>query len=212
MYSLMGKRVLLIVYCSWVSLVAQADIAAGKVLYQQCSVCHGVEAKGNRLMNAPALAGQSQSYLSRQLKHFKTGVRGADASDIFGVQMRAIVANLADKQAINNVSGYIASIPMIYTGNQAGGDLRQGNDLYQGHCSSCHGANAQGNEALNSPRLAGLDAVYLERQFKNFKQGIRGAHPIDRFGRQMRLMARNSLANDKELHSVIAYILAQQEK
>jgi cytochrome c553 len=51
----------------------------------------------------------------------------------------------------------------------------------------------------------GLDAAYLKRQYQNFQQGLRGAHPEDKYGRQMKMMS-TSLPSDKDLDDVIAYI------
>lgn len=58
-------------------------------------------------------------------------------------------------------------------------------------CASCHGANGEGNEARSAPALAGLDAVYLERQLAHFAEGKRGAHAADRFGSQMVVIAKS---------------------
>ena len=56
-------------------------------------------------------------------------------------------------------------------------------------CQACHGVDGMGNKALNSPKIAGQEPWYLERQLKNFKAGIRGADPKDKYGMQMRPMA-----------------------
>ena len=61
---------------------------------------------------------------------------------------------------------------------------------------------------MNAPALAGLDAAYLKAQFQNFRLGIRGAHPEDTYGKQMRVMS-STLPSDKDLDDVIAYIQAQ---
>ena len=44
-------------------------------------------------------------------------------------------------------------------------------------CAACHGANAEGNQSLNAPKLAGQPGWYLARQVHNFKQGLRGGAP-----------------------------------
>ena len=81
----------------------------GKVLYQTCAVCHGQQGEGNKRLNAPRLAGQSDWYLVRQLENFKAGSRGAATGDISGAQMRAALNVLKDKTAINSVVSYINS-------------------------------------------------------------------------------------------------------
>jgi len=46
---------------------------------------------------------------------------------------------------------------------------------------------------------------YLVTQLKNFKQGIRGAHPKDMYGPQMASMAA-ILADDQATNDLVAYI------
>ncbi len=45
---------------------------------------------------------------------------------------------------------------------------------------------AEGNLALNSPRLADQDDWYLVRQLQNYKSGLRGSNPKDVYGMQMK--------------------------
>ena len=87
----------------------------------------------------------------------------------------------------------------------ARGDLHNGNNLYQGKCGACHGSAAEGNAALKSPRLTGLDAAYIKRQFAHFRDGVRGADPQDVTGRQMAMMAK-TLTTERDLDDVIAFI------
>lgn len=83
-------------------------------------------------------------------------------------------------------------------------DPRMGQALYA-VCAACHGPQGEGNQLLNSPKLAGQDAWYLRRQLEYFKDGTRGAHPEDTYGQQMAPMA-GTLANETILENVIAYI------
>ena len=55
----------------------------------------------------------------------------------------------------------------------ADADLQAGKAAYA-VCASCHGSEAQGNEALKAPRLDHLSSVYLAAQLKKFKSGARG--------------------------------------
>ena len=55
-------------------------------------------------------------------------------------------------------------------------DMENGEKIYQ-NCVACHGQEGHGNKLLNAPQIAGLDAVYLETQLKNFKYSVRGADP-----------------------------------
>lgn len=72
-------------------------------------------------------------------------------------------------------------------------------------CAACHGPQAEGQIALNAPKLAGQDPRYLKAQLKKYKAGIRGTHEEDVYGRQMQPMAA-TLVNDTLIDNVIAYI------
>jgi len=86
------------------------DRIAGEMVYGTCSVCHGVRGEGNRDFDAPALVGQSDWYLVRQLELYKSGRRGAAPGDIAGAQMKAAVGILTDATDIRNVVAYINSL------------------------------------------------------------------------------------------------------
>jgi cytochrome c553 len=177
-------------------------------LYAPCAACHGGKAEGNAATKAPALAGQDAAYVRRQLQNFRTGLRGMHPSDTLGAQMRATVTTLKDEASIERVAAHVAALPKTVVKPAAGADLRNGNNLYHGKCGACHGGRAEGNPALNAPRLAGLDATYLKRQFAHFRDGVRGTHKDDRPGRQMSLMAK-TLPGARDLDDVIAFIHLQ---
>lgn len=97
-----------------------------------------------------------------------------------------------------------ASAVLPATAAWAAGDAAKGKAFYT-TCVACHGDKGQGNKALNSPKIAGQETWYIVRQLKNFKAGIRGAHPKDIYGQQMRPMAM-TLPNDQAIEDVAAYI------
>ena len=47
---------------------------------------------------------------STQLANYQKGLRGTDERDIYGAQMRAIVATLPDDKAITDVVAYINTL------------------------------------------------------------------------------------------------------
>ena len=193
----------LLLFCS-----AAAFAADGAQLYAPCVACHGGKAEGNPALNAPALAGQDAAYLERQLRNFRSGARGTHKSDSFGAQMRALATALANDAAVIQLASYISTLPKVSVVSPAKGNLHNGNNLYQGKCGACHGGKAEGNASLKAPRLAGLDAVYLKRQFAHFRDGVRGTDQKDLPGRQMALMAK-TLATERDLDDVIAFIHQQ---
>ena len=203
------RRALLLIVC-FLACAAHAagDAATGKTLFAPCAACHGANAEGNGAVNAPALAGQDAAYLARQLGNFRSGLRGADPADTNGAQMRAMAATLADEQAIADVAAFAASLPAPASKGEVAGDLRNGNNYYQGKCGACHGGKAEGNASLSAPRLAGQDPAYLRRQFEAFQKGVRGKDQADKYGRQMAMMAA-TLPTAQDLSDVLAFVHAQ---
>jgi cytochrome c oxidase subunit 2 len=72
-------------------------------------------------------------------------------------------------------------------------------------CSACHGAQGEGNQQLNAPKLAGLDAWYARRQLQHYQTGVRGTSPGDQFGPQMAPMSQ-LVADPATRENVLAYI------
>ena len=89
------------------TLFAAGDATAGKAAYMICGACHGANGEGNKAMNAPRLAGQSDWYVLSSLKRFKDGTRGA--KDPIAVTMIPMATMLNDKQ-MEDVSAYIATL------------------------------------------------------------------------------------------------------
>ena len=86
------------------------DADKGKAHYSTCAACHGVNGEGNIALGSPALTGQNDWYLVRQLKHFRDGTRGGQPGDTYGMQMRASAGLLSDDEAILNVVKYISTL------------------------------------------------------------------------------------------------------
>ncbi len=90
------------------------------------------------------------------------------------------------------------------TSAQIAGNASAGAPLYA-VCSACHGLQAEGNAALHAPKLSGQADWYLKRQLTYFKQGARGTHDKDVFGKMMAPMAA-TLADDAAIDNVVAHI------
>ena len=184
------------------------NVSAGKQLYAVCSSCHGSQGQGNAALHAPKLAGQGDWYLKRQLKYYKQGVRGTHEKDVFGKMMAPMAATLADDTAIKDVVAYIKTLPDNPSTATVTGDAADGKKRYA-TCGACHGPNGQGVQAMNAPGLNGMSDWYMVTQLKNFKQGIRGSHPSDRYGPQMVLMSA-MLIDDQAIDDIVTYINSLQ--
>ena len=182
----------------------------GQAAYATCVACHGANAEGNAALKAPRLNHLAPVYISAQLQKFKAGVRGGEGGSAAGAQMAPMAMTLADDAAIDAVAAYIAGLDGGPSPVTLEGDVALGGDYYNQFCGACHGAAAEGNLALNSPRLAGSDDWYLAEQVRAFRAGERGAHPDDRTGKQMRAMAM-VLPNDQAIADVVAFIRSLSE-
>ena len=184
--------------------VVAGNAAVGAAQYAVCAACHGQQGEGLQALNAPKIAGQEPWYLKRQLQNYKAGLRGAHDDDIFGKQMAPMASTLVNDAAIDNVIAHIQTFPDNPSPSTVDGDVVNGQRLYN-TCAYCHGKDAQGIQAINAPRMAGMTDWYLASQLKNFREGVRGEHPKDFYGKQMGFMGR-SIQNDKLVNDLVAYI------
>ncbi len=201
---------LLVTFGGGPAALAAGDAAKGKTLYAICAACHGANAEGMAALNAPANAGQDPWYMTRQLKNFKAGIRGAHPDDTFGAQMRPMAMMLAGDQDIADVVAYITSLDMPEPAQTIDGDVELGKQAYE-TCIPCHGEFGQGAQALDAPRLSNQHDWYIVRQIENFKNGVRGSHQNDVYGAQMRIMSQ-MLETDDRVRAVSAYIATLEDQ
>lgn len=79
------------------------DIKAGRQKALACQTCHGLDGK-SKLPEAPNLAGQSEIYLVKALKDFRSGARKND--------MMSLVAPTLKDQDVEDLAAYFAAIPV----------------------------------------------------------------------------------------------------
>ena len=190
--------------CSMASLAAEGDVGVAAAMDDRyCTTCHGVEGIGNIAIEAPRLAGMEAWYLKRQLENFSAGIRGTHEEDVQGIAMRPMAAKLSD-ESIADIVDWVGDWEYVPAEATVEGNVRQGRTAFQA-CAACHGANAQGNEALGAPALAGQNDWYLLTQLRNFRAGFRGSHQEDTFGSQMVTMSK-TLTDDQAVIDVVSYI------
>lgn len=195
---------------SWLALAWMSAAEAGEGLVaappelNHCAVCHGVELRGNPLVDAPNLSVLPPWYVQRQLESYKSGRRApAGSQDLAGREMQPMAAAL-DADGIRAATAYVASVPKYAPPPTVQGDAARGEGLHR-TCIACHGERGQGNESLSSPPLAGQSDWYLARQLQNYRAGVRGGVPGDLWGVQMRAAAA-VLQSDADVHDLVAYI------
>ncbi|MEJ7668354.1 MAG: c-type cytochrome [Casimicrobiaceae bacterium] len=149
------------------------DLArAQQVAQQVCTACHGADGNSPLAAN-PSLAGQGAEYISRQLTHYKSGVR-------VNAIMQAMAAPLTQEEIVALGRYYSRQKPRVVGASdlklaKAGQSLfRGGNSAGVPACAACHAPDGAGIPK-NYPRLAGQHADYTYAQLKSFKAGERGA-------------------------------------
>lgn len=103
------------------------------------------------------------------------------------------------------VFGALGVVVAVFLGGPAhAADAAAGKQAFA-ICAACHGQQAEGIQAMNAPRLAGLQGWYIKRQMDAFRTGLRGTAPGDTHGMQMRPMAI-SVAAPAAVDNIVAYI------
>jgi len=190
---------------------AAGDADAGKAKAASCVACHGADGNGIA-PNFPNLAGQSESFLYKQLKDFKEGKR-VDAT------MNAMVLPL-DDQGMQDVSAYFAGMK-LNPGQADPAQVDVGKAIYKGGiaeigvpaCMACHGPTGNGNPGSGFPQLASQKAAYTEKQLKDFRAAAQNTSdtPVGRSNDASKMM-RNAVKrmSDTEIQAVAQYIQGLQ--
>jgi cytochrome c553 len=168
---------------------AAPDAVAGQEKAKVCSACHG-ENGVSSLPSVPHLAAQPAMSIFYQLLQFRDQRRQ-------GGGMEAVAATLSEQDMRDIAAHYAAQRPPP---PQTGGDatkIARGQQIaQQQYCSSCHGAQLQGQKHV--PRLSGQSSEYFVTQLRNLRSGARA----DMDG-TMASAARS--LTDEEIEAMAAY-------
>ena len=135
----------------------------GVALYlQNCARCHGQGAIGDSRNVIPALAGQREAYLIKQLADFTELERE-------GQEMHAVVAraSLSEPQAWADIAAYLSRLsPAQFPETADGEGVELGEGIFQEQCASCHEEDARGDDDGFVPSLRDQHYSYLVRQMR----------------------------------------------
>lgn len=196
----MNKLLISLLVSLGITGVAQAagDAAAGQQKIAVCTACHGAD--GNGLAPTfPKLAGQNESYLLKQLKEIKGGIRTVP-------EMTGLLDALSE-QDLADIAAYYSG-QSVQIGQAAADQVALGEQIYRAGlaekgvaaCTACHSPNGQGNSAAAFPALSGQYATYVESTLKKFAAGERGNDPAA----MMRDIAVK--LNETEIKAVAQYV------
>lgn len=142
----------------------------GAALYRKnCSTCHGAAGYGDAVGVIPALAGQRQAYLIKQLADFAELERDA-------TQMHNVVARreLSEPQAWVDLAAYINKLPGTSSPQTGYGEfVSLGEASFRQWCASCHEADGRGDDDGFVPSLRNQHYSYLIREIRSLAGGHR---------------------------------------
>ena len=182
------------------------DSGKGKILFNICSKCHGIEGWGSTDGSFPQLAGQHRSVIIKQLMDIRSGQRNNPI-------MLPVILELSSYggQAIVDVAAYIETLKMDPEQEFGEADdemLKTAEVTYSEKCASCHGANGEGKAEKFYPLLQGQHYEYLLRQLKHIQSGER-KNANDEMKRVIRQM---SPADLDHLADFISRMVPPEEK
>ncbi len=141
----------------------EADpFAAIKEVTVECDSCHGDNGNSSE-PGTPSLAGQHAQYLILALKAYKDGSRDDETMQAFAEPNGAA--------AVEDIAFFYATTQPKRATTPVLGDPFAGRAIAEA-CANCHGPDGNTKDP-KTPRLAGLDAAYLEAALKAYKDGRR---------------------------------------
>jgi cytochrome c553 len=89
---------------------------------------------------------------------------------------------------------WLAALPLLACATDAHTITTQGNGKGAAPCMACHGVDGSGMTASGNPRLAGLNAAYLQKQLDDFAGGSRTSPMMQATARALSEDERHALA------------------
>lgn len=154
----------------------EGNADAGKSKSAMCVACHGVDGNG-AVPIYPKLAGQSASYIAKQLADFKLGLTSGGkegrADPIMGGMSMAL-----SEQDMADLGAYFSAQTISEgsdTSNEIGKKLYLGGDAFRGvtACVACHGVSGKGMAQAGFPAIASQNGAYIKSQLEKFRAGSR---------------------------------------
>lgn len=189
------RQLYLLILISSLSHLAFAEQLPDKL--PLCASCHNLNGI-SKDPSWPNLAHQSQQYMTKQLKDYKSGTRTSAI-------MQTYAKLLSDKD-IEALSHYYSKQPLpkcIDTKpNAKGQTLYKLGNYKQGipACSACHGPKGLGNDPAKYPLIAFQHSTYLLQQLQAFKHKAR---QNDSAGVMQQISKRLS---EQDMKDVVEYI------
>ena len=182
---------------------AELKLEIGEAIFTTCAGCHGNAAQGRDYMYAPTLTGLEPGYVTRQLRNFREGRRGK-LEDPHGFQMVGRATAIGDDSDVDAVVAFIDHLPNSTPVLLSSRSIPDGLEAQTQVCASCHGVDGGGNPDMGGPSLTTLDAPYIAKQLRKFRDGLRGYAEDDPQGQLMAASAQ-AIIDDADIDSLATY-------
>jgi cytochrome c553 len=146
-----------------------------------CAMCH--ESQGAGVVGAPHIAGQSATYLRRELAAMRHGGRGstvrwnpmpAEAHDLDDKDIAALAAYYSGLQpAKAAAAGSAATSPAMVPASHIKLDLVAAKTIFDSRCVKCHANEGRGDRAGGYPDLTLQSAPYVAQSLYAFRTRAR---------------------------------------
>jgi cytochrome c oxidase cbb3-type subunit 3 len=169
----------------------QALKIGGRLFANNCSICHGSDAKGT--YGFPNLVDQHWRWGGTPEQIHATLVGGR-------VGVMPAWLNVMGEEGVRNVSAYVLTElagRKLPEGIQA--DTAAGQALFAANCVACHGTQGEGNQAMGAPNLREAGGYIYGTSLAQLQQTIR-------YGRQGKMPAQVEFLGEDQVHLLTAYV------
>ncbi len=205
-------RILVFVFCVFLITGIRAAENSGEVLYHQhCSACHGISGKGGTgvpLANRDFQSQVSDHYLFNTIRNGRPG-RVMPAYPMLG--------DSEINQIVKHIRGFSKAESPKHDSMLVRGNNKNGKRLFQKHCASCHGKNAEGGQGTGVTFSRSRDLPILAPALNNrgfltsaTDSMIKRTLMQGRQGTPMESYIKKGL-NEKDINDIVGYIRSFEE-
>ena len=181
-------------------LLCVASVASAVQLFDRCAACHGKKGERHSQNLTRSIAGMNAKDVTTILKEYRAGTR-----DTYGLgsMMQGQAKRLSDAD-IKELSEHIASLPPVVevaTKPKLTKDMTT-EEIFA-RCAICHGQKGEKKSLGVSRPIAGMSAVEVVKDLKEYKAGTR-----DTYGQGAMMKGQATKLTDDQMNAVAILIEA----
>lgn len=179
-------------------ILSAATIMSATPLFEKCATCHGKKGERHSQGLTKSIAGMDAKEITKILHEYKAKKR-----DTYGLgsMMQGQTAKLSDEN-IDELAKYISSLPPVAE-EAAKPKLTKDmttKEIFE-KCGICHGEKGQKRSMGVSRPIAGMSAVEIVKDLKEYKAGTRST-----YGRGEMMQGQATKLTDAQMNAVAILI------